>query len=202
MQSATASEITQLLSRLAGGDREAEERILALVYKDLRRLAKYYLAAERRDHTLQATALVHEAYLRMNRQTGFQWQNRSHFIAVAARAMRRVLVDHARRVKAVKREGMKISLESALVSSEEQSAEMLALDEALNRLALLDSRQAQIVEMKFFGGLSVEEIAQILNVSVRTVKRDWNLARAWLYGELTQSANEHERPLGEAEGSI
>jgi RNA polymerase sigma-70 factor (ECF subfamily) len=193
MQSATGSEITQLLSRLSAGDQGAEEKLVALVYKDLRRLARHYLAAERRDHTLQATALVHEAYLRINKQTDFQWQNRSHFFAVAARAMRRVLVDHARGVKAVKREGQKISLESALLCSEERPAEILALDEALDRLASFDARQARIVEMKFFAGLSVEEIAQILNISVRTVKRDWNLARAWLYGQLTENAKQEDR---------
>src|SRR5215470_12745826 len=115
MQAADASEITQLLNRLSAGDRHAEDKILQLVYKDLRRLARHYLAAERRDHTLQATALVHEAYLRISRQSGFKWQNRSHFFAVAARAMRRVLVDHARKRNAVKREGIKISLESAMV---------------------------------------------------------------------------------------
>jgi RNA polymerase sigma-70 factor (ECF subfamily) len=186
MRSPTAGEITQLLSRLSAGDYKAEEQVLALVYKDLRRLARHYLAAERRDHTLQATALVHEAYLRINKQAGFQWKDRSHFFAIAARAMRRVLVDHARGVKAVKRGGMKLSLETAELSSEEQCADMLALNESLDRLALLDSQQARIVEMKFFGGLTAEEIAQILNISVRTVKRDWNHARAWLYGELTK----------------
>jgi RNA polymerase sigma-70 factor (ECF subfamily) len=189
MQSAAANDITQLLARFSAGDQDAEEKLVTLVYKDLRRLARHYLAAERRDHTLQATALVHEAYLRINMQTEFQWQNRSHFFAMAARAMRRVLVDHARGVKAVKREGAKVSLESALLCSAEQSVHMLALDEALERLALLDARQARIVEMKFFGGLSVEEIAQLLNISVRTVKRDWTHARAWLYGQLIQGTN-------------
>jgi len=187
MEPAKATEITQLLSRLSAGDRAVEEQVVALVYKDLRRLAKYYLAQERRDHTLQATALVHEAYMRISQQNGVQWQSRAHFFAVAARAMRRVLIDHARGVKAVKRGGHKISLESALLCSDEQSVELLALDEALSRLATWDPRQAQVVEMKFFAGLSVEEIAQVLNVGVRTVKRDWNLARAWLYGELTNS---------------
>src|SRR5260370_14343478 len=119
MQLTTANEITQLLSRLSKGDREAEDKIVGVVYKDLRRSAKYYLAGERADHTIQATALVHEAYLRVTRQTGIQWQDRTHFFAVAARAMRRVLVDHARGVRAVKRGGMKISLESVLLYSEE-----------------------------------------------------------------------------------
>jgi RNA polymerase sigma factor (TIGR02999 family) len=177
-------EITSLLVKVSEGDQGAENRVLNLLYKDLRRLARYYLDGERKDHTLQATALVHEAYLRVCRSENVQWQNRGHFIAVAARAMRRVLVDHARSVHAQKREGQKIELDSALVYSDDQSEEILALDEALKRLASWDSRQAQIVEMRFFGGLQIEEIATHLNVSVRTVKRDWTMARAWLYGEL------------------
>lgn len=189
MQSARAGEITQLLSRLSAGDQEAEDKILKLVYKDLRQLARRYLSTERRDHTLQATALVHEAYLRIKGQADFQWHNRAHFFAVASRAMRRVLVDHARRAKAVKRERIKVDIESVLLYSEEQSAEMLAVDAALEQLELLDAREARIVEMKFFGGLSIEEIAGVLNVSTRTVKRDWTHARAWLYGELTKSAS-------------
>jgi RNA polymerase sigma-70 factor (ECF subfamily) len=178
-------EITHLLTALSSGDRDAHNRVIPFVYKDLRRLAKHYLANERHDHTLQATALVHEAYVRMVRQAG-TFQNRQHFFATVAREMRHVLVDHARRVNAVKRAGIKVSLESALVGAE-QSAEVLLLHEALDRLETWDRRQAQIVEMRFFGGLSLEEIATALGVSVRTVKRDWNLARAWLYGELTKA---------------
>jgi RNA polymerase sigma factor (TIGR02999 family) len=190
MESANPKEITQLLSRFSAGDRGVEDQILALVYKDLRRLARHYLAQERRDHTLQATALVHEAYMRISQQNGVKWENRAHFFAVAARAMRRILIDHARGVKAEKRGGHKVSLESALLYSDAQSVELLALDEALTRLATWDPRQAQVVEMKFFAGLSVEEIAQVLNIGVRTVKRDWSLARAWLYGELTNALAE------------
>ena len=178
-------EITHLLIGLSSGDRSAEDQVITLLYRDLRRLAKHYLANERRDHTLQATALVHEAYVRMTRRTGVAWQNRKHFFATAAREMRRVLVDHARRVNAAKRAGIKVSLESALACVE-KSAELLLLHEALDRLATWDARQAQIVEMRFFGGLSLEEIATALGICVRTVKRDWNLARAWLYGELTK----------------
>jgi RNA polymerase sigma factor (TIGR02999 family) len=179
-------EVTRLLMRLSAGDEKAEDRVIALLYNDLRRLAKHYLAMERRDHTLQATALVHEAYLRMTKRIGVTWQNRGHFFATAAREMRRVLVDHARRVKAVKRAGTKIPLESALMSAE-QSAELLLLHEALDRLGEWDARQAQVVEMRFFGGLSLEEIATALRICERTVKRDWNLARAWLHGELTKA---------------
>jgi RNA polymerase sigma factor (TIGR02999 family) len=186
-------EVTHFLMRLSAGDQKAEDRVIALLYNDLRRLAKHYLAKERRDHTLQATALVHEAYLRMTRRTGVTWQNRGHFFATAAREMRHVLVDHARRVTAVKRGGTKISLESALICAE-QSAELLLLHEALDRLAACDARQAQVVEMRFFGGLSIEEIATALGISERTVKRDWNMARAWLYGELTKAPLRQDVP--------
>jgi RNA polymerase sigma factor (TIGR02999 family) len=190
MEPTEATEITRLLSRLSAGDRAVADELVAIIYKDLRRLAKHYLAQERRDHTLQPTALVHEAYMRIVQQNSVQWQNPAHFFAIAARAMRRVLIDHARGAKATKRGGTKISLESALLYSDNQCVELLALDEALTRLAQWDPRQAEIVEMKFFAGLSVEQIAQALDVSVRTVKRDWNLARAWLYGELTNSLAE------------
>ena len=165
-----------------------DENILDLVYKDLRRLAKHYLAAERRNHTLQATALVHEAYLRINQHTDFHWKSRSHFFAVAARTMRRVLVDHARKIKAVKRDGMKLTFESALYCAAEQPAALLALDEALERLVQVNARQARIVELKFFGGLSVEEIAGMLGISERTIKRDWNSALTWLKGQLKHDA--------------
>jgi len=177
-------DITQLLAKITQGDRKAEERVLNLVYQDLRRLARHYLHQERSDHTLEATALVHEAYLRIGKIENIEWRSRAHFFAVAARAMRRVLVDHARGIHANKRKGQKIELDSALVYSEEQSEEVLALDEALERLATWDARQAQVVEMRFFGGLHFDEIADLLQISVRTVKRDWKMARAWLYGEL------------------
>jgi RNA polymerase sigma factor (TIGR02999 family) len=196
-----AGEITHLLSRLAAGDHSAEAEVFALVYPNLRRLAKRYLAAERRDHTLQATALVHEAYLKLTSHMEIEWQNRAQFFAVAARAMRRILVDHARGVKAAKRGGLKISLESVLTFVPEQSAELLALNEALDRLAGWDARQAQVVELKFFGGMSVEEIAEILSIAPRTVKMDWQLARAWLHGQLTRWATIDEA-LEQAEGSV
>ena len=186
-------EITHLLTGLSSGDPSAANRAIPLLYKDLRRLARRYLANERPDHTLQATALVHEAYVRITKQTGVVWQNRGHFFASFAREMRHVLVDHARCVNAVKRAGTKISLESALVCLE-QSAELLLVHESLDRLATWDARQAQIVEMRFFGGLSLEEIATALGISVRTVKRDWNVARAWLYAELRKAPPHEESP--------
>jgi len=177
--------VTQLLARLAAGEIHVENELFGLVYRDLRRMAQRYMRAERRDHTLQATALVHETYLRMLKGSELKLQNRSHFFAIASKAMRRVLVDHARGLNAKKRSGNKISLESAIVFSPEQCGELLALDEALKRLAALDPQQAQIIEMRFFGGLTLEAIAELLSVSVRTVKRDWSMARAWLLGELT-----------------
>lgn len=164
-------------------DRDSE---LAVVYNELRRLAGQYLRQERPGNTLQATALVHEAYLRLRNQADGRWEDRNHFFATAAQIMRRILVDHARMKVAEKRGGAqeKLQLDEALVFSPEQSNELTALDEALERLAKIDPRQSRIVELRFFGGLSVEQIAAILQTSPRTVKRDWSVARAWLYGEL------------------
>ena len=173
---------------MADGPEPSDEKTIEFVYQDLRRLAGYYLRAERSDHTLQATALVHEAYLRIYQSQGFEWRSRGHFVAVAAKAMRRILIDHARKTKAVKRGGVKISLDSALVYSPAQSSQLLALDRALQRLAERDERAAQVVEMRFFGGMEIGEIADLLEISERTVKRDWNVARAWLFGELNRSS--------------
>lgn len=182
-------EITELLSRVAGGDKSAESRLLPLVYQELRRSAAQVFRSEQPGHTLQATALVHEAYLRLTGNP-ISWQNRTHFFAVAARMMRRVLIDHARRHQANKRFGVHISLDSAVVFSSEQCGEFLALDEAMERLAELDGRQCRIVELRFFTGLSEAEVAELLGVSVRTVKRDWQMAKAWLHGELVKAAND------------
>jgi RNA polymerase sigma-70 factor (ECF subfamily) len=185
-----ASGITALLAKVASGDREAEARLFPLVYQELRQLAGRVFRGERPDHTLQATALVHEAYLRILGNSDVSWQNRSHFFAVAARTMRRILVDHARRRQANKRKGTTISLESAIVFSEDQSSELVALDDALTRLSEWDPRQSRIVELRFFTGMSEAEIAAVLGVSVRTVKRDWCMAKAWLYGELKRDLND------------
>jgi RNA polymerase sigma-70 factor, ECF subfamily len=180
-------EITQLLKQLSTGNREAEARLVPLVYEELRRLAARRMRGERPDHTLQPTALVHEAYLKLIEQRRVNWQSRAHFYCVAARMMRRVLVDHAREMKAAKRDGgHKVPLEPSLIYSEEKPGELLALDEALVRLADKDARQAQVVELRFFGGRSEEEIAAILGISARTVKRDWRVARAWLFAELSK----------------
>jgi RNA polymerase sigma factor (TIGR02999 family) len=179
-------EITQLLDQLSHGDPAAEDRLVPLVYKGLHQLAARFMRGERQGHTLQPTALVHEAYLKLIDQRRVKWQSRSHFYRIAARLMRRVLVDHARQAKARKRDGgCKIPLEPSFIYVDEQPHELLAIDEVLGRLAHLDPRQAEVVELRFFGGRSEEEIAEILGVSVRTVKRDWRVARAWLYAELS-----------------
>ena len=180
-----SGEITELLKQLTAGNREAESKLVPLVYEQLRRLATSYMRRERPDHTLQPTALVHEAYLKLMDQRRVSWQNRSHFYRLAARLMRRVLVDHAREVNASKRaKGQKVALDESLAYSKEKPSELLAIDEALSRLAETEPRLGQVVELRFFGGCSEEEIARIVGVSARTVKRDWKLARAWLYAEL------------------
>jgi RNA polymerase sigma factor (TIGR02999 family) len=180
-------EVTRLLGEVRAGNREAEARLIPLVYSELRRLAAHYLRGERPDHTLQPTALVHEAYLRLTKIHEVDWQSRSHFFATAATVMRRILVDHARTQRADKRAGFRdaIDLEEALVMSPGRSSELLALDEALERLKKLNSRQSKIVELRFFGGMSEEEAGVILGISARTVKRDWRVAKAWLYSEMS-----------------
>src|SRR5947209_10527350 len=160
--------------------------LLPVVYAELRRLAEVYLRRERPGHTLQPTALVHEAHLRLVDQTQVRWQNRAHFLGVAAQMMRRILVDHARGQRAEKRGGeiQKLSLDENIDVSGERAADLVALDEALERLAELDPQKSRIVELRFFGGLSVEETAEVLGVSAPTVKRQWRMAKAWLYGQV------------------
>ena len=181
-------QVTQLLARFRTGDRDAESRLLSLVYRELRGLASACLSRERRDHTLEPMALVHEAFLRLTGGDQPAWQNRAHFFGVASRLMRQILVDYARRHKARKRGGSRerVPLREELTFSEEKSDELLALDCALGRLAQQDERQSRIVEMKFFGGLSIEEIADVLELSPRTVKREWTMARAWLHQEISR----------------
>ena len=181
-------EVTNLLIQLTRGDRGAEERLMPLVYAELRRMAASRLRRERADHTLQATALVNETYLRLIEVDTVDWQSRSHFFALAAKLMRRILVDHARARRARKRGGSResINLDDVLVFTTPRSEQMIALDDALNRLGTYDPRQGQIVELRFFGGLSEEEIAAHLGISARTVKRDWRMAKAWLYKELSE----------------
>jgi RNA polymerase sigma factor (TIGR02999 family) len=185
------SEITGLLHDMRNGGPEAEERLIAVVYKELRRLAASYLRQEAAGHTLQPTALVHEAYLRLTHMEAVDWESRSHFFAVAARLMRHILVDHARAQLAEKR-GERftiVGLDEALVASPDKAPEILALDEALDRLARFDPRQCRIVELRFFSGMNEEETGRVLGISSRTVKRDWRAAKAWLYRELNTNAS-------------
>jgi RNA polymerase sigma-70 factor (ECF subfamily) len=177
---------TALLSQLAQGDPQAADRLTPVVYNQLKRLARGYMRRERPDHTLQTTALVHEAYLKLVRQERVNWQCRSHFLGIAAQMMRRILIDHARHHLRQKRGGAKeaLPLDEALAFSPEHSEELIKLNEALERLSSLDPRQGRIVELRFFGGLSVEETAELLSISAKTVKRDWAVAKVWLRGEL------------------
>ncbi len=183
----STGEITRLLVELRSGNREAEVKLVPLVYSHLHRLAAHYMRHERPDHTLQATALVNEAYLRLVSQEETGWQDRAHFFGVAARVMRQILVDHARARQAGKRGGPaeKLPLDEALELSPARSRELVALDDALESLGQIDPQQARVVELRFFGGLTVEETAEVLGISPRTVKRDWRVARAWLHGELS-----------------
>ncbi|MEO7724427.1 MAG: sigma-70 family RNA polymerase sigma factor [Chthoniobacterales bacterium] len=179
---------TRLLIDWGQGDAEAASRLIPLVYDELRQIARGYLRRERADHTLQATGLVHEAYLRLVDQTVTSWQNRAQFFGVAACVMRRVLVDHARRHRAEKRGGTweKLEFDDALAAGLPRSLDLVALDEALQNLAQVDPRQSQVVELRFFGGLTTEEAAEVLDVSPRTIKREWRRAKAWLHREITR----------------
>jgi len=184
------AEITRLLIDWRGGDQAALEQLIPLVHEELRRLARRHMAHERVGHTLQATALVNEAFVRLIDVRQVKWQDRAHFFAMSSRLMRRILVDFARSKGYQKRGGgaQKVSLDEALLVAREPGQDLVALDDALTALAAFDGRKAQVVEMRFFGGLSVEETAEALNVSVDTVMRDWKLAKAWLLRELKQSA--------------
>jgi RNA polymerase sigma-70 factor (ECF subfamily) len=182
-------EITALLARLSEGKRDVETELIPQVYAELRRLAGLYMRRERGNHTLQPSALVHEAYLRLVQQANIQWQSRAHFFATASHLMRHILVDHARARQAGKRGGVQhqVTFDDAVANVPERSIDILALHEALDRLATFDARQARVVELHFFGGLSFEEIASIMHISDRTAKRDWSMARAWLKHELDSS---------------
>jgi RNA polymerase sigma factor (TIGR02999 family) len=186
-------DVTQLLAKLSNGDRTALDELLPLVYEELRRLADRYLRRERSDHTLQATALVNEAYLRLVDQN-VPWQNRAHFFGVAAEMMRRILVDHARSHQAQKRGsgGVKISLDEAINMSDERAADLISLDEALNALAQFDPQKSRIVELRFFAGLSIEETAKVLGIGTATVIRQWRMAKAWLYHEVSKEVTSDE----------
>ena len=182
-------DVTALLMELTNGNREAASELMPIVYDELRKLAGRYMRRERTDHTLQATALVHEAYLKLVQQQEANWQSRAHFFGIAAQVMRHILIDHARGHTSEKRGGGKrpVPLEEALIFTPEKSLELLRLDESLQRLAELDPRQGRVVELRFFGGLTVEETADVLGVSPKTVKREWSMAKAWLHGDMKRS---------------
>jgi RNA polymerase sigma-70 factor (ECF subfamily) len=188
----SSAEVTRLLVELRNGNPEAEAKLIPLVYQHLHRLAASYMRGERPDHTLQTTALVNEAYLRLVPQKETGWRDRAHFFGVAARLMREILVEHARARHAGKRGGKveKLSLDQSLEFSPARSRELIELDDALECLGRLDPQQARVVELRFFGGLTVEETAEVLGISPRTVKRDWAVARAWLHGELSGKGEE------------
>jgi RNA polymerase sigma factor (TIGR02999 family) len=182
-------EITQLLEDWSNGNQAALDTLYPLVHDELLRMARRYMSRERKDHTLQTTALINEAYLRLVEQRHVHWQNRAHFFAISAQIMRRILIDHARRYNYAKRGAgaQKISLDETAVAARDRATELLSLDEALHRLAEIDPRRSRVVELRFFGGLDNDEIAAVLKISPNTVTRDWNLARAWLYQELSGS---------------
>jgi RNA polymerase sigma factor (TIGR02999 family) len=184
------ADVTQILKEWSGGDVTAPEKLMPLVYEELRRLARSYLARERSDHTLQATALVHEAYLRLTDQTQLSWKDRAHFYGIAARLMRRILVDHARAHNAAKRGGLeqKLSLDEARELPTKNDVDLVELNGALENFSHDYPRKGEVVELKFFGGLETKEISEVLHVSEKTVLRDWNFAKLWLCRALTQNA--------------
>jgi len=183
----TQQEVTRLLEDWSGGDQDALEKLIPLIQPELHRLAHHYMSRERPGHTLQTTALLNEAYLRLVDNPKRNWQNRAHFTAAAAQLMRRIMVDRARERRALKRGGdaIKVSLDEAALVSEQRAEELLALDEALEKLAAQDPRKSQIVELRYFGGLTTEEAAAFLKISHRTVRREWRMAKAWLYCALS-----------------
>lgn len=183
METDKKKDVTVFLKAWSGGDREAADTLMTLVYKEMRKLAASYLQRQRADHTLEPTALVHEAYLKLIDASQINWQDRAHFFAVAAQTMRNILVDHARAVAADKRGGdaHKIALDEAVGFSQKQDVDLIDLDEALKLLARQDELQSRIIELKFFGGLTNEETAEVLKISPATVKREWAMARAWLF---------------------
>jgi RNA polymerase sigma factor (TIGR02999 family) len=183
----TPQNVTQLLIGWSKGDKEALDKLLPLVYNELHRQAAAYLRRERVGHTLQTTALIHEAYVRLVDQRNVHWQNRAHFFGIAAQLMRRILVDHARTKKRVKRGGsdIRVSFSEANIKVEAKDLDIVALDEALERLARIDEQQSRIVELRFFSGLTVEETGEVLGISAATVKRDWSMAKAWLHREIS-----------------
>ena len=198
MNPAAAPDVTELLAAWVDGDKTALDRLTPLVYAELRRLARHYMRREPAGHTLETTALVHEAYLRLVQQASTKWQNRAHFFAISSQLMRRILVDMARNRRAQRRGGGQVtfSLDEALTIPSARAKELVALDDALTQLEKLDERRCRVVEMRFFGGLSVEETASVLRISPDTVMREWKRARAWLQSEMTRAGGEQSgRPM-------
>ena len=200
MPTLSPQEVTQLLADWGKGDRSALDKLFPLVQSELRRIAQRQMSQERPGHTLQATALVNEAYLKLAGQQGFDWHNRAHFFAVCAQVMRHILIDHARAHARDKRGGgaIQVSLNEALVVAEDQAAHFIALDEALRVLEGLDPQKGKIIELRYFGGLSIEEAAEVLNISPRTVRREWQRAKAWLYRMMTEGIEDETRPLAKS----
>jgi RNA polymerase sigma factor (TIGR02999 family) len=198
------ADITTLLNSLAKGDQQAAAQLVPLVYQELHRLAARCLRHERPGHTLQATALVHEAYVKLTARRRAGWQNRAQFFAVASQAMRRILVDYARKQQKIRRGGkqQKVTLDEAVLVSADRTDEVIAVHESLSRLEKLDPRQGRIVELRYFGGLTVEEVAHVLEVSSKTVRREWDSAKAWLYGDLKERYGADTRRLEEGKGVI
>lgn len=198
MTTSLPDEVSRLLMDWSNGDKSAMDSLLPLVYEELRRQAHYYLGRERPGHTLQTTALVNEAYLRLVDQRKVRWQNRSHFFGIASQLMRRILVDYARSRRYTKRGGgaRQISFDEAMLVSEERAADVVALDDALTALAEIDERKSRIVELRFFGGLSIEETASALSVSPGTVMREWTLAKAWLHRQISKEGSNECRSVG------
>ena len=190
MTASSSQGVTQLLADWGRGDQTALDKLLPLVHEELCRLAHHYMRGERPSHTLQTSALVNEAYVRLVDQKGVQWENRAHFFAVAAQVMRHILIDHARTQRRLKRGGdaQQVPLDEAVVMAPERAEELLALDEALTELEKVDPRCSRVVELRYFGGLSIEETAEVLNVNPTTISRDWRWAKAWLYKAVTSSA--------------
>jgi RNA polymerase sigma-70 factor (ECF subfamily) len=188
VEPAVPEQVTELLIRWSNGDRAALDKLTPLVYDELRRVASHYMRREDTGHTLQTTALVNETYLRLIDQKRMRWQNRAHFFGIAAQLMRRILVDHARKRHNLKRGGTvrKVSLDQAAFVGDERDTDLVALDEALRSLETLDERKGKVVELRFFGGLNIEEAAEVLSVSPATIQREWAMAKAWLYREITE----------------
>lgn len=197
MPPTSPQEVTRLLDEWSNGDRSALDKLLPLVHAELRRIAQSQMRHERGNHTLQATALVNEAYIKLAGQENFEWHDRAHFFAVCAQVMRHILIDHARRHVRDKRGGgaIQVSMSQVALGSDEEAVDFVALDEALRTLEIIDPQKGKIVELRYFGGLTTEETAEVLEISPRTVRREWRRAKAWLYRMISEGSGDETRPL-------